>query len=80
MNLSEPRMQHGTVFRLTAHDVLWVPIHYGVREIKSFDVRSRRCLHFLREAEVTTKLNHLGQVVSDQQELFPRGEKRDVLR
>lgn len=77
---SKQSRRHGVFLRLASHNVLWVPIHHSVHEIKPFDVCNCRRLDFLREAEVATQLNYFGQVVSDQQKFFLRAQKRHILR
>lgn len=76
---SKRRKEHGKSSQSTVHDVFRVPIHHRIRQVETFDVRRCRGLDFLWEAEVATELNHLGQVVSDQEEFLIRSQEQDVL-
>ena len=45
-----------------SHDVLWMPVHHGVLEIETFQIRDGRGLHFFWEAEVATELRDFADV------------------
>lgn len=60
-----------------SHDVLWVPVHHCILEIKSFEIGGCCCFYFFREAEVTTELGDFANIELDKQVLLLGVQERD---
>ena len=70
VNLETVTFQSARKFGKHLHYVLWMPVHDGILQIETLQVRYGGRLYFLRETEHMAELGYFGDVKLDQQQLL----------